>query len=467
MKIHIAESAPAHAVQVRLDPDIDTSYLSKTEARQILVYGIDGTLTNPARIASIARGVMQEAHRLKLSDLVLDYLDVLPFDENSDLFSEGRLYAMNLMLAAYRSGKYKMPSKGYSGVENFYVINCRDDEAAGLRTGAIIGVGVNTCRELVDEPSNYLYPEEFGRRVEKLAEGIENVRVVVKHYAELEKDGYGLLCAVGKGAKNKPCLIELSYDGKPDSSVTDVAIVGKGVTLDIGGTDLKLSGAIQGMQKDMGGGAAAIMAVLIAAKLKLPVNAVAIVPAAENLVSSDCYRTMDVIKGLDGKTVEILNTDAEGRLVLRDGITHALNEHDPHLLVTVATLTGAIRIALGNRHTGFFCSDDSFVDHMKIWGEETGNDVWHMPHEGYEADLESSVAYIANVQPNGGKMGGSCVAAAFLADAAKDMNGIFAHLDIAGTGMEGTGKDGLFKGAATGVPVPLLVQMLEHWKPES
>lgn len=465
MEINIATPAPDHAVRVLLDQDMEVSYLSKTGTQRTLVYGIGYKPLDTARIASIARDIIQEAHRLQLSELALDYAE-LPATISDSVTSKGRAFAMNLMLASYRSGKYKTRrSKEYAGVDTFYFINCTTDDE--VIAGITLGLGVNECRELVDEPSNYLYPEEFGKRVQKLAEGLDGVSMRVKHFAELVEEGYGLLCAVGKGAENKPCLIELEYNGRSSVRGTDVTIVGKGVTLDIGGTDLKLSGAIQGMQKDMAGGAAAIMAVIIAARLKLPVNAVAIVPAAENLVSSDCYRTMDVITGLDGKTVEILNTDAEGRLVLRDSITHAINEHDPRLLVTVATLTGAIRIALGNRYTGFFCSDDNFVDQMKGWGDDSGNAVWHMPHEGYEADLESSVAYIANVQPNSGKMGGSCVAAAFLADAAQDMNGIFAHLDIAGTGMEGTGKDGLFKGAATGVPVPLLVEMLEHWKPET
>jgi len=456
MIIVTASDAPSGVPIVRLNSETETAIWTTTDEGQCLNYGIGEKEVDRDRFSQICRGVVIEVQRQKISEIVLDFQDFL--DISADTESPAYVLGIDLQLASYQSGKYKTTKGGYGGLESVTVINA-DDYANLLFAGSEVGLGTNQCRELVDEPSNLLDPMGLYERAQVLAYETP-AKVTVLGYEHLKSEGYGLLCAVGQGAANPPCLIEVSYMGGGEK-VPPVVIVGKGITLDTGGTDLKLSGAIQGMQKDMGGGAAAIMAVIIAARLKLPVNVIAVVPAAENLVSSTCYRTCDVRTGLDGRTVEVRNTDAEGRLVLSDGIVHAIRTYDPSLLVTVATLTGAVRIALGSLHTGLFSSDEDFAGLMTAWGVESGNPVCLLPHKGYESYLESSVADIANVQAGGGKDGGACVAAAFLAQAAKPLRGIFAHLDIAGTAMEGSGKDGLLKGAATGTPVPLLVRMLE------
>lgn len=460
-----AATVPTNAIMVHLTNNQAGSSLIVDQNGRSLQYGLgnDDTVTvDHERYSAICRGIVAEAERLELLHIVLDLQEFLKIGTGS-ITNVVRTLAIDLQLASHKPGKHKNGGeKEYGGLSTVYVLSAEDNEA-GLEVGNQIGIGTNQCRELVDEPSNFLFPMEFGERAKRLAAGLRGVTVSVKDYDTLQAEGFDLLCAVGKGSKNKPCLIEVAYMGGKKSD-RPVVINGKGITLDTGGTDLKLSGAIQGMQKDMGGGAAALMAVIIAARLGLTVNVIAVIPSAENLVSSDCYRTMDVHTSYGGRSVEVRNTDAEGRLVLEDGNAYAVRELKPGLLVTVATLTGAVRLALADLYTGVFCADRDYVQRLYGWGQQTGNPVWHLPHQGYEFFLKSDIADIANVAAKGSKDGGACVAAAYLAGPVEGMVDTYVHLDIAGTAMEGNGRDGLFKGAATGVPVPLLVRMLEEWQ---
>lgn len=474
LKIISATAKPSGVTMVHLTSHQSGSSLTTHKRKRSLNYGLgnDEIATGDrARYSAICRGVIAEAERRELPRIALDLQEFLKISvgEVEEVARTHAIYeqieeavrtlAVDLHLASYKPGKYKTDKKGYGGVSTVYILNTGSNET-DLEIGNQIGIGANECRGLVDEPSNFLFPMEFGERAKQLAAGLDGVTVSIKDYDTLQKEGFGLLCAVGKGAENKPCLIEVAYMGSDEGHRLAV-INGKGVTLDTGGYDIKLSGAIQGMQKDMAGGAAALMAVIIAARLKLAVNAIAIIPSTENLVSDHCYRTMDVHTSYGGRTVEVRNTDAEGRLILEDANGYAMQQYDPSLLVTVATLTGAVRLALADLYTGVFCNRQDYTELLCNWGQRTRNPVWPLPYKGYEVFLKSDIADIANVAAKGAKDGGACVAAAYLAGPTKDMKGIYVHLDIAGTAMEGNGRDGLFKGAATGVPVPLLVRMLE------
>jgi leucyl aminopeptidase len=321
----------------------------------------------------------------------------------------------------------------------------------------VVTAAVHRTRDLVNAPANDLYPEVMVSHAKKLSKGL-SIKIKVWDEKQLLSDGLGGIHAVGKGSNRPPRLVKVEY--KPQSAKTSLALVGKGITFDTGGLSLKPAESMVGMKYDMTGAAAVLEAVLAIAALKLPIKATAWLCLAENMPSGGATRPNDVIKIRNGKTVEVLNTDAEGRLVLADGLSMA-SEENPDYLVDVATLTGAATIALGNRYAGLM-GDDKAIKRIEKAAEATGELVWHMPlPEELRSLLNSDIADIANVKI-GNRAGGMLIGGLFLREFVGQESGVkpaWAHLDIAGPANNDGSAYGHTPKGATGVTVRTLVQL--------
>ena len=321
-------------------------------------------------------------------------------------------------------------------------------QRAALDAGIGIAAGVEFTRELGNLPPNVCNPAYLAERARTLANEIAGVSCEVLERADMEKLGMGSLLAVARGSTNSPRLIVLKHSGGGDAK--PYVLVGKGVTFDSGGLNLKVQGGIEEMKFDMLGAGSVLGTFRAVASLKLPINLVCVVVAVENMADGDAYRPSDVLTSMSGKTIEVLNTDAEGRLILCDALTYA-QRFEPQALIDVATLTGACVIALGKITHGLMSKSDDLANELLGAGENVYDRAWRLPlFDEYQNLLESAFADVANI---GGKYAGAITAASFLARFAEGQR--WAHLDIAGTAWE-EGK----KGLATGRPVGLLCQWL-------
>ncbi|GAA5058485.1 leucyl aminopeptidase [Nocardia callitridis] len=327
-----------------------------------------------------------------------------------------------------------------------------DFDEAELTRARLVAEAVATARDFVNTPPSHLFPAEFADRAQVLAEGA-GLTVEVLDEKALEAGGYGGIIGVGKGSSRPPRLIRISYDGGPKK----VALVGKGVTFDTGGISIKPAANMENMTSDMGGAAAVIATTLVAARLGLPVSVTATVPMAENMPSATAQRPGDVLTQYGGTTVEVLNTDAEGRLILADAIVRA-GEDEPDYLIDVATLTGAQMVALGTRTPGVLGTED-FRDRVARISRSVGENGWAMPFPAeLRADLNSKIADLANVAPH--RYGGMLSAGLFLKEFVPE--GVqWAHLDVAGPAYNTGGPFGYIPKGGTGVPVRTLISVIE------
>ncbi|HKP44243.1 MAG TPA: leucyl aminopeptidase [Mycobacterium sp.] len=364
-----------------------------------------------------------------------------------------------LILGAYRFTDFRSEKTAPkdSGLQSITVLAAdtkgRTKDAAAR--AAAVATAVATARDLVNTPPSHLFPAEFAKRAKALGEeaGLE---VEVLDDKALAKAGYGGVIGVGKGSSRPPRLVRLAYRGKKRGGKT-VALVGKGITFDTGGISIKPAANMHHMTSDMGGAAAVIATVVLAAKQQLPIDVIATVPMAENMPSSTAQRPGDVLTQYGGITVEVLNTDAEGRLILADAIVRAC-EDNPDYLIETSTLTGAQTVALGARTPGVMGSDE-FRDRVAKRSQEAGENGWPMPlPEELKDDLKSTVADLANV--SGSRYAGMLVAGTYLREFVAD--GVqWAHIDIAGPAYNTSGPWGYTGKGGTGVPTRTMFAVLE------
>ncbi|GAA5230333.1 leucyl aminopeptidase [Arthrobacter cryoconiti] len=335
----------------------------------------------------------------------------------------------------------------------------KDPVLAGvLERAAVLAQAVNATRTLVNEPPSRLFPATFADAAKDLAKGLP-VKVTVMDEKRLAKDGYGGIVGVGQGSSRPPRLVKLEY--KSEKAVADLALVGKGITFDSGGISIKPGAGMITMKCDMAGAAAVLNTVLAVAKLGLAVNVTGWLCIAENMPSGTAIRPSDVLTMFGGKTVEVLNTDAEGRLVMADGLVAASQEF-PDVIIDVATLTGAQVVALGHRTAGVM-GDEGVTAALKAAADRAGELIWPMPlPEELRPSLDSPVADMANI---GERMGGMMVAAVFLQEfIGKDKSGQtipWAHLDIAGPAFNESAPYGYTPKQGTGMAVRTLVTYIE------
>ena len=330
-----------------------------------------------------------------------------------------------------------------------FVVSDLDSASEAAQQGAAIGQGMNLARELGNLPGNICTPTYLADQAVAIGQQYDSVTTTVLEEADMEALGMGSLLSVSRGSVQPAKLISMEYNGAGNDS-KPVVFVGKGLTFDAGGISLKPSQGMDEMKYDMCGSASVFGMIKAVAELKLPINVVGVVPSSENLPDGDANKPGDIVTSMAGKTIEILNTDAEGRLILCDALTYSA-KFDPAIVIDIATLTGAIIVALGSNATGLMANDQTLADDLIKAGQESFDRVWQMPlWDDYQKQLDSNFADIANI---GGKEAGSVTAACFLSRFTEDYT--WAHLDIAGTAWNG----GKAKGA-TGRPVPLLVQYL-------
>ncbi len=413
-------------------------------------------------LAGIAVSQAAARHASKVA-LVVPNLRGLPGTVAAQSLAEGAV------LSSYRFDTHRSRPKDEPGeVRSVGLSFDRNADLRAARSGAARGVIVaesqNIARDLSNEPANSLPPAELARQAQRIARAV-GLRVRVMDVAELKRRKMGAILAVGQGSANPPRLIVLEHNpprsrGRNRTRATGaVCLVGKGITFDSGGISIKPSAGMGDMKHDMSGAAAVVGALRACALLKIPLHVVGVIAAAENMPSGTAYRPGDVVTAMSGKTIEVLNTDAEGRVVLADALHCARTEFEPRAMIDLATLTGACVVALGKLATGAFGNNDRLMEIVRQAGEATAERAWPMPlWDGHKKQIRSRVADIKNT---GGREAGASTAAAFLANFVEDTPWV--HLDIAGTAW--TSASGPYQGnGATGVGVRLLLETLRDWE---
>jgi leucyl aminopeptidase len=335
--------------------------------------------------------------------------------------------AMGLMLGGYR---FTVSAGAPTRATRVVRLLARSEQAVPAYTQTIerareLAAAAALARDLANTPSNVKDPDWLGTVVERVAGSVSGLEVAVRDERWLAEQGFGGVLAVGGGSASPPRLIELSY--RPRGATTHLLFVGKGITFDTGGLSIKPADGMHLMRTDMAGGAAVVSAVRAIASLRLPVRITALVPAAENHVSGSSYRPGDVVRQYGGKTTEVGNTDAEGRLVLADALAYGIQRFKPDAVIDVATLTGAMKVSLGLRTGGLFATDDTLADHVREAGERAGEAWWRMPL--LDAHAESIRGELGDVRQAVAGPGG-ITAALFLREFTGNVP--WAHLDIAG-----------------------------------
>ena len=409
-----------------------SSSLSKDQVNKILTRLISAAISSNADEASINLPSLKTSEG---DEWVLNQLSLIA--ENQSYTYDAKLNKKNKRVVKLKKLRISMSS---SSSDNKL--------KKALKTGQTVGQGSNAAKDLANLPGNVCTPSHLAKISQAAAKSYASLSCKVLGEKEMKKLGMDCLLSVGAGSAQESKLITIEYKGGKKGEQPH-ALVGKGITFDTGGISLKPGGAMDEMKFDMCGAASVIGTMQVVAELKLPINVVGIVASAENMPGSKATKPGDVVKTMSGLTVEVLNTDAEGRLVLADALTYA-RRFNPQSVVDIATLTGAVIMALGYSTSGLMTKDDSFAKELLDAGEEAGDRAWQLPlWDVYQKDLDSNFADIANI----GGRAGTITAACFLSRFTEGLK--WAHLDVAGTAQ--------FKGAAkggSGRPVPLLSQYL-------
>jgi len=407
---------------------------------------------NLARLREIAGTAVRSAHSAACKTLAFVRQSNLPSSESARVITEGAIYG------DYESDTYKTRDKEGRPLEHFILVSeqsLRDKEAdEGIRRGTIIGEATNFTRALVNEPSNILTPTQFAERAAAMADKA-GLDLQVLEREDLEKMGMNTLLAVSRGSDEPPKLMILRIKGQEKRSKGPLyAFIGKGVTFDSGGISIKPSEKMEDMKADMAGASSVLGAMVALGQLQPRHRVMALIPAVENMPSGKATRPGDVVKSYLGKTVEIINTDAEGRLILADAIAYARTLGANHI-VDIATLTGACVIALGMVNAGMLGTDERTMERLRNNTAITGEKLWQLPlDEEYRKAIRSEIADIKNV---GNRSAGAITAAKFLQEFVEDTPWV--HLDIAGMDLDHDGRPYACKGA-TGFGVRTLVQLL-------
>lgn len=416
------------------------------------------TEITPRKFIALVRDIARTAQSHKIELLAIDVPTIKEFSKLSTYGQDWVVstLAENLIIAGYEFLKYK--SKPENKVLLKEVLLCGLSEKGAIARGVTVGEHVNVARDIANTPGDDLTPKVFGETITRFAKGT-NVKVTVFDDKRIRKEGLQALWAVGKGADDLPRFVIMEYRGGK-SGEKPIVLIGKGVTYDTGGLNMKPSGSMHEMHMDMSGGSSVALSILAASKLGLKKNVIGLIPIAENAVSEKSMRAGDIINSHSGKTIEVLHTDAEGRLILADALSYA-KRYEPRVIVDVATLTGASMVALGQVASVVMGTDDKLADTLKTLGEESGDYVWPLPlWDEHKAPLTQTRADVINIHPNFSKFGGAIEGGAFLSFFAPKGTP-WAHLDIAPR-MDAAAHDKLAKGS-TGEPVRLLIKFIEKF----
>ena len=371
-------------------------------------------------------------------------------------------FSLGFRLAAYKFDRYFTKKKPEDGETKAITLTLHVENPAAARKEAKASNGVHDgvvlARDLVNEPPNVLTPIEFATRAAELEKlGVE---IEILGEKQLKKLGMRALLAVGQGSEQESQVVIMRWQGAKDENAQPIAFIGKGVVFDTGGISIKPAAGMEDMKGDMGGAAAVVGLMHALASRKAKANVIGAIGLVENMPDGKSYRPGDILTSMSGQTIEVINTDAEGRLVLCDVLWHIKQKFDPKFMVNLATLTGAILVALGQEHAGLFSNNDDLAKNLALAGKATGEKLWRMPlGPDYDKHIDSKFADMKNT---GGRFGGSITAAQFLQ---RFVDGCpWAHLDIAGTAMSSPSSD-INKSWGSGFGVRLLDRLVaDHYE---
>jgi len=439
------------------------SYLDDGNLKSVIIIGLgDKGAIDKKKLEVIGGKIYSAMNRVKAN---IGDVNCLYNFTNFSSEEAASYIALGLRLASYKFDKYQTAAKEEEKTEvsNIHLIVNSAEKSEGyyLESEALVS-GIYLARDLITEPANKLYPATYAERLEEELETL-GIGVTVLGENEMRNLGMGALLGVGQGSAHESKLVVMEYYGAEDQEEKPIAFVGKGVTFDTGGISIKPSNSMWEMKYDMGGSAAVSGLMKTLAIRRAKVNAVGVIGLVENMPGGSAQRPSDVVTTMSGKTAEVLDTDAEGRLVLADALWYTQNKFSPKFMVDLATLTGAIVIALGSTYAGLFSNNDELAEKLTKSGKKAGEELWRMPlHKDFEEMIKSPIADVANLG-NIARHAGSSTAAEFLKHFVNDLP--WAHLDIAGMAWEKKGKSQTPKGAV-GFGVKLLNQLIKDYYEE-
>jgi len=418
------------------------SRVADFKANRVVVVGLGEAPVSAKSYVKSLKSLVSTLYASSAKSVVLPSVDIDGQDESWTQQMIARIFQDSY----YKIDKHGLEKEGESALESVSVYSGSTDQTA-LNKGLSIANGMALTRELGDMPANVCTPSYLAETAESLAKTY-GLTCEVLEEADMTSLGMHSLLSVSQGSSEPGKLISLSYSNAGDAK--PIVLVGKGVTFDSGGISLKPGAGMDEMKYDMCGAASVLGVMRAVAEMNLAVNLTVVVPTVENMPAHNASKPGDVVKSMSGQTIEILNTDAEGRLILCDALTYC-EKFNPEVVIDVATLTGAVIVALGKHHSGVMANDQELVNDLNDAGNSALDSVWQLPlDEEYDELLQSNFADMANI---GGKEAGTVTAACFLSRFTKDYR--WAHLDIAGTAWVSGSKKG-----ATGRPVPLLTQYI-------
>jgi leucyl aminopeptidase len=403
--------------------------------REIFIFGeVENSKFNHRKAIILARKIVFVSRQLKKTNLILNFDDFKSSDFLLNNLDLAQILATQFEIANFEFTNYKNPPKeGWSFVEEIQIafnkkeFNLKELEKA-LNNGKIIGEEINEARKLANTPGGDMTPQKLAEFAKNALKNL-NVKVKVLNKKEIDRVGMGGIIGVSRGSSEEPRFIIAEYLGGSKNE-RPIILIGKGITFDSGGLNLKPSEGIYEMHMDMTGGAVVIHLIKAFARLKIKRNIIGIVPACENMPSGSSYRPGDILKTLSGKTIEVLNTDAEGRIVLADALEYAQKYYNPSLIIDLATLTGAAIVALGQRASAIFSNKNDLIFDLQKAGEVSGDFVWPLPlWEEYEEEVKGTFGDIANIGKT--KYGGAIIGATFLHQFVKESGIPWMHIDIA------------------------------------
>jgi leucyl aminopeptidase len=445
--------------EIRLGTELAVGQVPHTMTRRTLVLLL-------RKAVSTAKQYKQRSLLIEWDEMRALVSETDPRHGLSDL-ELGELAGTAFEMANYEHTTYKQsPKEGFASVQAVTIEHISKDGQAGVVRGLQIAEEVNACRELSNTPGADMTPKVLAAAAKKAVAGTK-ATVNVLGVKEMEKLGMGAVLGIGKGSADEPQFIVMEFWGARDPRVKlsvkkAIVFVGKGVTFDTGGLNLKPGDHMYEMHMDMSGGAAVIHAVALIAKLKLKANVIGLIPAVENMAGAGAVRPGDILKSLSGKTIEVLNTDAEGRVILADGITYA-KRYNPQAVIDVATLTGASLVAIGTQASLFMTNDDTKIPEILDIAEDSGDYMWPLPAwEEYEAMVKGTFGDVPNLSTDGSSRDGGVIAGGmFLLQFAKEIKDcLWIHVDMAPR-MTARPDEFLAKGAA-GAPVRFLLKFVEN-----
>mgnify|MGYP002620737912 CR=1 FL=1 len=417
----------------------------------------------PRKFRLLVRSIVQAAKGHQIEFLALNLPNLTVVSKGSDPLLKNkewvvRTIAENLHLAAYEFTAYR--TKGKNSKELKEIVICgglNKKETTAFKAGEVVATATNQARDIINTPACDMTPQDLAKAAKSAVAGTK-ATVKVLGEKELRKLKMGALLAVGQGSRNESKLIVIEYWGAGKKAGKPIVLAGKGITYDTGGLNVKPSGAMHDMHMDMGGSGAVIGTMAAIAKLKLKKNVVAVIASAENAVSDKAMRAGDIVTAMNGMTIEVMHTDAEGRMVLADALTYS-ERFEPKVVLDVATLTGAALVALGQQASAVMTKDEKLQQQLCETGEESGDYMWPLPlWDEYQPLVKSARADIANLDSPTNRFGGAICGGIFLSHFAPK-KAKWAHIDIAPR-MTSAGSDKLAKGA-TGEPVRMLVRFIE------